>query len=145
METLQQPLSLPVILKQVIIFSDRGKRYEVKFEDIMYCVAEGSYTFVHAKGRIFVSSRNLKNFETLLPEWLFYRIHHSHIVNTACITEVVNGRGGSVTMSDGKILEIAARRKMGFLKSFRLKPGTDRNFNLSRTFTFRLGDGAFLI
>jgi hypothetical protein len=36
-----------------------------------------------------------------LPETLFFRIHHSHIINLNKIKSYQKGRGGYVTMEDG--------------------------------------------
>jgi len=81
-----------------------------------YIIADGSYTYIYTGKRIFVSTKNLVDFEDILPPGIFCRIHNGHIVNRKYIVKVQNGRGGTVLMKDGKILEIAVRRKDDFLK-----------------------------
>ena len=102
--------------KKSIIISEKGEQYFIQFADIKYIIADGSYTCIHTDKRNFVSTRNLVDFEDLLPGTIFCRIHNGHIVNRRYIVKVHKGRGGSVTMKDGRELEIAVRRKDAFLK-----------------------------
>jgi two-component system, LytTR family, response regulator len=94
----------------------------VVFEEINHLVhleAEGSYTFVYTndkKKRIV--SKSLKEFEDILPEAIFYRLHHSHIVNLNYIKKYYKGRGGYVELEDGTIVEVSARKRDEFLKKF---------------------------
>lgn len=107
------------ISKQSIAFTDNGREFLIKIKDIMYIIADGSYTHVYTTGKVIVSTKNLKDFESILPESVFCRIHNGHIVNKTHITKIQKGRGGLVVMTDGQKLEIAVRRKEDFLKMFR--------------------------
>lgn len=92
------------------------EQHLVKCNEIICCVADGSYTNVYMTGgRKFYSSRNLKQFVAELPASIFYRVHNGHLVNMNHIEKIVKGHGGSVVMTDGKELEIAVRRKEDFL------------------------------
>lgn len=102
--------------KQSIAIADKGQQHLIMLSDIMYLVANGSYTHIHTARRSFVSTKNLKDFEQMLPATIFCRIHHGHIVNKSYIEKVQKGRGGAVIMKDGKVLEIAVRRKDDFKK-----------------------------
>jgi two-component system, LytTR family, response regulator len=86
----------------------------------MYCIASANYTHIHTRDKVFLSSRNLKDFQEMLPAAMFCRIHHGHIVNINFIAKLQKGRDGSVIMQDGKEMEIAIRRKEEFLKRFDL-------------------------
>lgn len=98
-----------------IILADSNGQYFIVIKDISYCIADGSYTFIYTlNGKRYHVSRNLKEFEDMLPQSMFFRIHHGHIVNVRHINKVTSGRTGSVIMQDGKELEIAARRKKEF-------------------------------
>ena len=101
---------------KAIILSEKGEQYFIRFADIKYIVADGSYTYIHTPKRTFVSTKNLVDFEEILPKAIFCRIHNGHIVNKKHIEKVQKGRGGTALMKDGKILEIAVRRKDDFLK-----------------------------
>ncbi len=64
-------------------------------------------------------SKSLKDIEQMLPENLFYRIHHSSLINMNFIKSYTKGRGGNVEMLDGAIIEVSARKKEGFLSRFK--------------------------
>jgi two-component system LytT family response regulator len=90
----------------------------VEIADIIYLEAESNYTFIHLQpaSRITVS-KTLKDFEELLPGHVFIRIHHSFIINKNHIRKYLKGDGGQVLMSNGKILDVARRKKEEFLKA----------------------------
>ena len=100
---------------QRIVLADTNGQYFITIKDISYCIANGSYTFIYLQnGERYHASKNLKEFEEMLPENMFFRIHHGHIVNVHHVSKVTSGRTGCVIMKDGKELEIAARRKKEF-------------------------------
>lgn len=103
---------------QKIILSEIGKQHVLPISEIMYCIADGSYTKVFTVNRTFVSSKKLKEFELMLPATMFYRIHHGHLINMSYITNMQKANGNIVVMKDGKELEIAVRRKDDFMKAF---------------------------
>jgi len=89
----------------------------VYFRDILRFEAEGSYTKVVLEdGRQIMATRSIKDYETLLPESIFYRVHHSHIIHLNKIREYRKGRGGYIIMEDGTSIEVAIRRREDFLK-----------------------------
>jgi len=84
----------------------------LKQEDIIRVEGEGSYSvFYTTKEAKYVSSRNLKEFEDLLPEKLFFRIHKSHLINISKVRKYLKTDGHYVEMEDGTVLEVARRRK----------------------------------
>jgi len=64
-------------------------------------------------------SMRLKECETLLPDTVFYRVHHSHIINMNHVTKYIKGRVGQVVLKGNIIVEVAASRKDQFLQSIR--------------------------
>lgn len=96
------------------------EQHLVKCNEIICCVADGSYTNVYMTGgRKFYSSRNLKQFVAELPSSIFFRVHNGHLVNMNHIEKIIKGHGGSVVMTDGRELEIAVRRKEDFLAAIK--------------------------
>ncbi len=67
-------------------------------------------------GRNMVVTRLLKDFESLLEPYQFYRIHHSHLVNLKYIQKYIRGDGGQVVMQNGDTIDVARRKKEEFLK-----------------------------
>ena len=92
----------------------------VHIEDIIRCESNGAYTYIYTikKERV-VASKNIKEYEELLPKTTFFRIHNSHLVNLNRILRYNKGRGGTVTMEDGTELEVASRRRTEFLDNFK--------------------------
>lgn len=89
----------------------------VEFNDILYVEAQSNYTIFHLNRQPKMTvSKTLKEVEELLPDDLFFRIHHSHIVNLAFIRKYIRGNGGQIELSNGTQLDVSRRRKEEFLK-----------------------------
>ena len=104
--------------KQKMALTDNGVQYLVPLDEVMYLTGSSNYTHIHTKNKAFLSTKRLKEFEEIMPGEIFCRIHNSHIINMQYVLKVQKGRGGSVIMQDGKVFEIAFRRKEGFLSRF---------------------------
>jgi two-component system, LytTR family, response regulator len=89
----------------------------VPIREIIRLEAKGGYTtiFLNAGEKI-TTSRNIKEYEDMLPESIFCRIHTSHIINLQKIEKYSKGRGGYVIMEDGTAIEVAGRRKEEFFQ-----------------------------
>jgi two-component system LytT family response regulator len=88
-------------------------------DDIIRCEAQGAYTWIHLNdSKKILVCRPLKDYESLLPEDIFFRIHNSHLVNLNYIKRYNRGRGGFIELDDGTIIEVATRRKDEFLNRF---------------------------
>jgi len=108
--TVPQKIALPTI---------EGCSFE-NVNDIMYLQAEGSYTYIQSKEKTkLLVSKNLKEFEEILPPASFCRIHHSSIININFVKKYFKGRGGYVQMDDGITIEISARKKNDFFERFK--------------------------
>ncbi|MBK8845247.1 MAG: response regulator transcription factor [Bacteroidetes bacterium] len=89
----------------------------IPFQQILRLEASGSYTYIHVQGRSkILASKNLKEYESMLPEDSFIRVHNSHLLNKLHITKYVKGSGGYCVMSDGESVSISTRRKDWFLR-----------------------------
>lgn len=88
----------------------------VQMTEIIQCESLGSYTKFHlVKGPSIVVSRLLKEYEEILDNYYFFRVHQSNIVNLEHIKRYVKGDGGQVWMSDNTEIEVSRRRKDEFL------------------------------
>ncbi|HEX9513496.1 MAG TPA: LytTR family DNA-binding domain-containing protein [Puia sp.] len=89
----------------------------VAIRDITRFEAKGSYTTIYLNnGEQIMATRNIKEYEDLLPAVIFCRIHNSHIINLHKIQKYHKGRGGYVIMEDGSSIEVASRRREEFLR-----------------------------
>jgi two-component system, LytTR family, response regulator len=94
----------------------------IQFEDLHQIIrmeAEGRYTrvFLQNKTQLIVC-RQIKDFEDMLPDTIFCRIHNSHIININFLKKYFKGRGGYVEMADGSSLQVSTRKKDVFLEKF---------------------------
>jgi two-component system LytT family response regulator len=90
--------------------------------DIIRFEAKAGYTMVIAEiNQKYISSRTIKEYEEILPDDIFFRIHNSHIINLNRIKKYHKGRGGFIEMSDDAMIEVATRRKDEFLGRFGYK------------------------
>jgi two-component system, LytTR family, response regulator len=91
----------------------------VKLTHIMYCESSGNYTsfFLNDDKKIMVS-RQLGEYEKLLPEVNFIRIHDKYIINLNYIKEYIKGSGGEVVLENDKEIPVAIRRKEDFMARF---------------------------
>jgi two-component system, LytTR family, response regulator len=91
----------------------------VNVTNIVRFEANGSYTEVHCNDREKITvTKNIKEYEEVLPTTIFCRIHNSHIINLNRVKKYHKGRGGYVVMDDGTRLEVASRRRDDFLAKF---------------------------
>lgn len=110
MKTLQQnhkKIALPTINGLVFM----------PVQNIVRCESTGNYTkiFFTDKKHLMVS-KPLKEFEELLTDINFFRIHNSHLINLQQMQSYIQGEGGFALMSDGTQVEVSRRRKAEFLK-----------------------------
>ncbi len=99
-----------------IALSSADKVHMVNINDIIRCESQGSYTifFLKSKEQIVVT-KNLKEYETLLEEYSFVRVHHSHLINFAYLKEYVKKEGGYAVMTDNSQVPVSFRKKNNLL------------------------------
>jgi two-component system LytT family response regulator len=113
---LQNVETLQVSQQKIAIPTQTGLEF-VAIRDIIRFEAKGSYTVVYlCEGEEVMGTRNIREYEELLPVGAFCRIHNSHIVNLHRIKKYYKGRGGYVVMEDDSSIEVAARRREEFLQ-----------------------------
>ena len=90
-----------------------------KISDIIRCNANSNYTIFHfLKGKKEIVPKTLKEYDELLSDHNFCRVHGSHLINMAHIKQYLKGKGGHIIMSDGAEIEVSVRKKDTFLKKF---------------------------
>ncbi|GAA4469973.1 hypothetical protein GCM10023189_57850 [Nibrella saemangeumensis] len=83
----------------------------VSVDDIMYLEGEGNYTFIFTRDRKrFLVSKTLKEFEKMLNEIVFIRIHKSYMVNLAYVQFGVLNKDRVIRLTDGREVTISRRR-----------------------------------
>lgn len=111
--------SKPKPVEKIPLSTSNGLVF-VKLADIMYCESNGNYTtfFLAGNNKPILVSRQLGEYEKLLPDTDFTRIHDKYIINLSFIKEYIKGSGGDVVLENGKEIPVASRRKEDFLSRF---------------------------
>ncbi len=111
---------IPTSFKKLALPNDEGLML-VSFDEIIKCVADRAYCTFHLKsGKSMLVSKAMKEFEEVLLEHDFLKVHKSSIVNINYAEKYLRGKGGQLLMSDGSIVPVSVRKKeelMRVLKS----------------------------
>jgi two-component system LytT family response regulator len=89
------------------------ERVEFVPEDqILRCQSDNNYTHVYLLGgRRLLISKTLREFQDLLSEARFLRVHQSHLVNIDAIRSLVRRDGGYLELSDGTQVPVSQNRR----------------------------------
>ncbi|MFN7493273.1 MAG: LytR/AlgR family response regulator transcription factor [Cyclobacteriaceae bacterium] len=91
----------------------------VKVSDILYCEASSNYTNIYfSDGKKHMVTRTLKEYEDLLTDCDFFRIHNSYLVNMSSVKQYIRGEGGQIVLSNNQVLDVSKRKKESFLRLF---------------------------
>lgn len=92
----------------------------VSFNEIIKCQADRAYcTFHLVNGQTILVSKSMKEFEQLLIDNNFLKVHKSTIVNINYAKKYLRGKGGQLIMSDTSIVHVAVRKKEELMKVLR--------------------------
>jgi len=110
---LSQQINKRTEQQQLILKS--GAEFEiVSFKNILYLEAMGSYTrvvyFKGNSGKTSMMTRPITEYEELLPDNIFIRIHKSYLINCNHIKRLIKEELASIQLSNDIILPIARRR-----------------------------------
>lgn len=84
----------------------------IELDEILYAESSGNYTNLYfSNQRTVCTSKPMHEYETLLEDAGFVRIHKSILVNLLHVKEYLRGEGGSVILSNGREVEVARRKK----------------------------------
>lgn len=87
--------------------------------DIIHCEAQDNFTEFHlADGSKKLICRTLKHYEEALNSAGFMRIHRSHLINLDYVVKYNKGKGGFITLKNGKEIEVSSSKKKAFLNRF---------------------------
>ena len=92
------------------------KVHLVYVNDIIRCESQGAYTIFYLKNKEqILATKNLKEFEQLLEEHSFIRVHHSHLINFAYLKEYIKKDGGYAVMIDKSEVPVSFRKRNNLL------------------------------
>jgi two-component system LytT family response regulator len=90
----------------------------IQVADIIRIESDGSYSIIYsAHSKKYIASKNIGEYENILPSKYFFRIHKSHLVNIQKVKKYIRTDGYFAEMEDGSIIEISRRKKDEFLQA----------------------------
>lgn len=85
--------------------------------DILYIEGDGSYSRIVLKNdESFQSTKIIKEFEEILPESTFYRVHKSYIINIEGVVHI--DKNNQLVLKNGDTIEMSRRKKQEFINNF---------------------------
>ena len=89
----------------------------VQLSTIIRLEANGPYTTFFLKdGRKIMVSKNLKEYEQLLSEHAFFRVHNSHIIHLKEVRKMIKTDGGYAIMNDNSMIAISPKKREEFMQ-----------------------------
>ena len=95
-----------------IVLRDIDNIYLVKIADIIYFEADGNYTRFHlTTGKSIIISRTIKEFEALLKDNRFIRVHRSYEFNLDHFLRYEKADGGYVVLTNESKIPVSSNKK----------------------------------
>lgn len=111
LEAQTRPTVLPNVSHKIALPTFEGLLF-VRVSDIVRCESDRNYTrfFLLQRPPLLVS-KNLGEFEAMLTDFGFFRVHNSHLINLTHVQRFLRSEGGQVELTDGSLVEVSRRRK----------------------------------
>jgi two-component system LytT family response regulator len=88
----------------------------MNINEIIFLQSDGPYTTIHSiNANKIISSKHLKEYDDLLVDFGFFRVHRSYLVNLAEIKQFVRADGGYLIMSNGDKVDVADSKKASLI------------------------------
>jgi len=105
--------------KHKIILKTIDKIHLVKISEIIYCESDANYTsFYLLNGSKIVISVTLKEYDEMLSDYGFFRVHKSFLINLIHIDCFDKADGGSVILANDCKVPVATRKRDQLLELF---------------------------
>lgn len=112
--------SVLLLQKKIAIPAAKGVSF-IDLNDIIYLAANGSYTNIVCVNDInILSSKPMKEYENILPSKIYFRTHHSYIVNLNYVKQFHREDGNYILMDNNFEVALSRRKKQDFFALFRL-------------------------
>ena len=96
----------------------KSSYHTIRLADLIYCKADGNYTYLYTTEGEFMASKNLKKIENLISGASFFRIHRAILLNIAHVKDISNK--GVITLSNGEEISTSTRNKKQIINVFQL-------------------------
>lgn len=99
----EQITKIPVAIKNEYLMLD--------LEDIYLIQSAGSYSVIRSFDQEYVTSKNLKYYESLLSDYHFFRVSNSRLVNLEKITRYMRTDGGTIELRNRDQVAVAKNKR----------------------------------
>ncbi len=116
---LQENIRTPESEKRKLVLKTSDKIYLLGVQEIVCCESDGNYTvFTTIDGEKITVSKLLKEYDELLSESGFFRVHRSSLINLKHIRRFEKQDGGLVVMSNGDKIAASTRGRERLMELF---------------------------
>lgn len=120
LEALYENLDMLSSNTKKIVLKTADSVHIVNLRDIIRCESEKNYThFFTVENEKITVSKTLKEYNELLNDFKFYRVHQSHLINLAHVKRYDKKEGGFLIMDDNSSVPVSFRKKEDLMKLFK--------------------------
>jgi two-component system LytT family response regulator len=119
MQALEDNLKSVSRQKKKIILKTTENIYLIDLQDIISCESDDSYSIINTmNGERIIVSKTLKEYDDLLSECGFFRVHKSFLINVVHIKRFEKQDGGYIIMTNDLKIPVASRKRDELLEMF---------------------------
>jgi two-component system, LytTR family, response regulator len=119
LQVMEENLKTDIRQKKKIVLRTLENIFLVDLQDITHFESDGCYTRVHkASGEEILISKMLKEFDDMLSESGFYRVHKSYLINLLHISRFEKQEGGYIVLTNGQKIPVASRKREELMELF---------------------------
>jgi two-component system, LytTR family, response regulator len=112
MKVLEENLKSVSTKNKKIILRTSESIHLLEVGNIICCDSDSSYTTVHTvEGEKIIVSKTLKDYEEMLTDCGFYRVHKSYLINLVHIKRFDRQEGGYIVLTNGLKIPVASRKR----------------------------------
>ena len=98
-----------------IIIKNAKEEIFVSVKDIIYISAEDKYLVVHTIGQKLLTRGSLQDYEDMLEQCGFFRVHRKYLVNLRYHKSITND---NITLSNADVVPISRRKENAYRNAF---------------------------
>ncbi len=98
--------------RKKIVLKSMERIMVLDIDEIVRCESQSNYTlFYLTNGQKIIDSKTLKEFDDLLSDLNFLRVHNSHLINLTHLRSFEKVGGAHIRMDDGSMVPVSKRKK----------------------------------
>ncbi len=103
-----------------LVLKTSSNVHVVELNEVIRCRSDKNYThFYTVDDEEIIVSKTLKEYEELLNEFSFFRVHQSHLINLNFVKRFEKADGGQLIMKDNSKVPVSFRKKEELMKIFK--------------------------